>query len=93
MQQSRWRNAVAKVKADNPYPPAPTAEMTVNNLPKFLILLVGLLCLTALMIVDKIDMASGVPMLTMIIGYSIGNGVNARQGNEPTNVFGAKPKK
>jgi hypothetical protein len=33
-------------------------EMTVNNLPKFLILLVGLLCLTALMIADKIDMAS-----------------------------------
>ena len=67
--------------------------MTVNNLPKFLILLVGLLCLTALMIFDKIDMASGVPMLTMIIGYSIGNGVNAKQGNETINVFGAKPKK
>ena len=67
--------------------------MTVNNMPKFLILLVGLLCLTALMIFDKIDMASGVPMLTMIIGYSIGNGVNARQGNEPTNVLGVKPKK
>jgi hypothetical protein len=67
--------------------------MTVNNLPKFLILLVGLLCLTALMIADKIDMASGVPMLTMIIGYSIGNGVNARQGTETSNVFGAKTKK
>ena len=67
--------------------------MTVNNLPKFLILLVGLLCLTALMIADKIDMASGVPMLTMIIGYSIGNGVNAKQGNESSNVFGTKTPK
>ena len=67
--------------------------MTVNNMPKFMILLVGLLCLTALMIADKINMESGVPMLTMIIGYSIGNGVNARQGNEPTNVLGVKPKK
>jgi hypothetical protein len=67
--------------------------MTVNNLPKFLILLVGLLCLTALMIADKIDMASGVPMLTMIIGYSIGNGVNAKQGGESSNVFGNKTKK
>ena len=47
----------------------------------------------ALMIADKIDMASGVPMLTMIIGYSIGNGVNARQGTETSNVFGAKTKK
>jgi hypothetical protein len=51
----------------------------------------GLLCLTANGF-DKIDMASGV-MLTMIIGYSIGNGVNAKQGNETSNVFGAKPKK
>jgi len=66
--------------------------MTVNNLPKFVILLVGLLCLTALMIANKIDMASGVPMLTMIIGYSIGNGVNARQGNESSNVFGKRQK-
>jgi hypothetical protein len=66
--------------------------MTVNNLPKFVILLVGLLCLTALMIADKIDMASGVPMLTMILGYAIGNGVNAKQGNESSNVFGKKQK-
>ena len=44
--------------------------MTVNNLPKFLILLVGLLCLTALMIADKIDMASGVP-----IGWDVENGI------------------
>jgi hypothetical protein len=67
--------------------------MTVNNLPKFVILLVGLLCLTALMIADKIDMASGVPMLTMIIGYSIGNGVNAKQGGESSNVFGKRKEK
>jgi len=68
------------------------AIMTVNNAPKFVILLVGLLCLTALMIADKIDMASGVPMLTMILGYAIGNGVNAKQGNESSNVFGKKQK-
>jgi len=66
--------------------------MTINNLPKFVILLVGLLCLTALMITNKIDMASGVPMLTMIIGYSIGNGVNAKQGGESSNVFSNKRK-
>lgn len=64
--------------------------MTVSNLPKFIILLVGLLCLTALMIANKIDMASGVPILTLVIGYGIGNGVNARNGNEASNVFGRK---
>ena len=67
--------------------------MTVNNLPKFVILLVGLHCLTALIIADKIDMESGVPMLTMILGYAIGNGVNAKQGNESSNVFRYKLKK
>ena len=64
--------------------------MTVNNAPKFIILLAGLLCLTALMVADKIDMASGVPILTMIIGYGIGNGVNARTGEAPSNIFGKK---
>ena len=49
--------------------------------------------MTALMIADKIDMASGVPMLTMILGYAIGNGVNAKQGGESSNVFRSKPKK
>lgn len=64
--------------------------MTVNNAPKFIILLVGLLCLTALMIADKIDMASGVPILTMVIGYGIGNGINSRTGDAPSNIFGKK---
>lgn len=67
--------------------------MTVNNLPKFIILLVGLLCLTALMIADKINMESGVPILTLIIGYGIGNGVASMQGQAPSNVFGKKPGK
>lgn len=66
--------------------------MTINNAPKFIILLVGLLCLTALMITDKIDMASGVPIITMVIGYGIGNGVNARTGEAPSNIFGKKDK-
>lgn len=66
--------------------------MNINNAPKFIILLVGLLCLTALMIANKINMASGVPILTMIIGYGIGNGVNSRTGEIPSNVFGKKPK-
>lgn len=66
--------------------------MTINNAPKFVILLVGLLCLTALMIADKIDMASGVPILTLVIGYGIGNGVNARTNEPASNVFGKKNK-
>lgn len=66
--------------------------MSVNNLPKFIILLVGLLCLTALMIADKINMESGVPILTLIIGYGIGNGVAGMSGQAASNVFIKKPK-
>lgn len=67
--------------------------MSVNNLPKFIILLVGLLCLTALMITDKINMEGGVPILTLIIGYGIGNGVAGMQGQASSNVFSKKPSK
>lgn len=67
--------------------------MSVNNLPKFIILLVGLLCLTALMITDKINMEAGVPILTLIIGYGIGNGVAGMQGQQTSNVFTKKPGK
>ena len=67
--------------------------MTINNAPKFIILLVGLLCLTALMIADKVDMASGVPILTMVIGYGIGNGIASKEGDSSSsNVFGRKTK-
>lgn len=64
--------------------------MTVNNAPKFWLLIMGLICLTSLMIADKIDMASGVPILTMVVGYAIGNGVNAKNGEAPSNIFGKK---
>lgn len=64
--------------------------MTINNSPKFILLLVGLLCLTLLMALDKINMASGIPILTMVIGYGIGNGVAAKTGAPATNVFGKK---
>lgn len=64
--------------------------MTLNNPPKFWLLFLGLICLTALMIADKIDMQSGVPILTMVVGYAIGNGVNAKNGEPPSNIFGRK---
>lgn len=64
--------------------------MTVNNAPKFWLLIFSLACLTALMIAGRIDMASGVPILTMVVGYGIGNGVNAKNGEPPSNIFGTK---
>jgi hypothetical protein len=54
--------------------------MKVNNPPKAVILLAALASITILMAVGRIDTASGMPLLTAIVFYAIGNGVAARAG-------------
>ena len=65
--------------------------MTFNP-SKAAIALVGLICMTVLIAVGAIDQDAGVPILTMIIGYSIGNGVNALRGTENTGIINRKKK-
>jgi hypothetical protein len=55
--------------------------MTFNP-SKALIALVGLVCITVLLSVGKIQTTEGVPIITMIIGYSIGNGMAALTNKE-----------
>ena len=55
--------------------------MTFNP-SKALIALVGLVCITVLLSVGKIETTEGVPIITMIIGYSIGNGMAALTNKE-----------
>jgi hypothetical protein len=50
--------------------------MTFNP-SKALIALVGLVCITVLLSVGKLQTSEGVPIITMIIGYSVGNGMAA----------------
>jgi hypothetical protein len=50
--------------------------MTFNP-PKALIALVGLICMTVLIAVGSIDQDQGLPIITMIVGYSVGNGMAA----------------
>lgn len=54
--------------------------MTLNNPPKAFILLVALICVTILMAFGRIDTDSGMPILTAIVFYGIGNGIAARSG-------------
>ena len=65
--------------------------MTFNP-SKAAIALVGLICMTVLIAVGAIDQDAGVPILTMIIGYSIGNGVNALRGTDNTGIINRKKK-
>jgi hypothetical protein len=47
------------------------------NPSKALIALVGLVCITVLLSIGKLQTSEGVPIITMIIGYSVGNGMAA----------------
>jgi hypothetical protein len=64
--------------------------MTIANPTKALILLVGLICLTCLCNAGRVDMDNGVPILTLVIGYAVGNGVGARQGQDSQPIIGEK---
>jgi hypothetical protein len=51
-------------------------DMTFNP-SKALIALVGLICMTVLIAVGAIEQDQGLPIITMIVGYSVGNGMAA----------------
>jgi len=64
--------------------------MRIVNPPKALILLVALLCVTLLLAVGKIDQTAGLPIVTAIVFYGIGNGVQARSGTPSSPIIGPK---
>ena len=53
--------------------------MSINP-PKALIALVALICMTVLLGLGKVDTSQGLPVVTMIVGYSVGNGMAALTG-------------
>ena len=61
--------------------------MTIGNPPKALILLVALLSLVLLMAIGKVDTEAGMPILTAIVFYGIGNGVAASKNQESPKIF------
>ena len=64
--------------------------MSVNP-PKALIALVAMVCLTVLMAINAIPDEAGVGLLGSIVGYSIGNGVQARKGADVEPIIRKKP--
>lgn len=65
--------------------------MTIQNPPKAFILLVALICITVLLAVGKVTTEAGLPIISAIVFYGIGNGVAAKTGQESTPVIGKKP--
>lgn len=64
--------------------------MTLANPPKALIALIGLICLTVLLALGKIDNATGTGMIGTILGYAVGNGIAARSGKPVEPILGPK---
>ena len=54
--------------------------MTLNNPPKAFILLVALICVTFLLALGRITTEAGLPIITAVVFYGIGNGVAAKTG-------------
>jgi hypothetical protein len=66
--------------------------MTIANPSKALIALVGLICITVLMAIGKLDADNGIPIITLVIGYAVGNGIAAKQGEPVQPIIGRKDK-
>lgn len=64
--------------------------MTIANPPKALILLVALICVTVLLALSKISTEAGLPIITAIVFYGIGNGVAAKTGQKVEPIIVAK---
>lgn len=64
--------------------------MTIVNPSKALIALVAMVCLTVLMGLDRIPTEAGVGLLGSIVGYAIGNGIQARSGKPVDPIIGPK---
>ena len=66
--------------------------MNITNPSKALIALVGLICITVLIAVDAITAETGFPVITAVVGYAIGNGIAAKQGQPVQPIIGKKAK-
>ena len=66
--------------------------MSLANPSKALIALVGLVCITVLMVTDSISQDAGIGLVSAIIGYAIGNGIAAKTGQPVDPIIGKKNK-
>lgn len=64
--------------------------MTLNNPPKAFILLVALICVTVLLAIGRVSTEAGLPIISAIVFYGIGNGVAAKTGKPSEPIIGPK---
>jgi len=49
--------------------------------------------MTVLIAVGQLDSDQGLPLITMIVGYAVGNGIAARKGDPVDPIIGPKTDK
>jgi hypothetical protein len=64
--------------------------VNITNPPKALILLAALVCITVLLAVKSVSQEAGLPIISAIVFYGIGNGVAAKGGKDSPKIFGPK---
>lgn len=64
--------------------------MKIQNPSKAFILLVGLVSVVILIALEKVSTDSGLPLISAVIFYGIGNGVAAKSGKTSEPVVGPK---
>lgn len=61
---------------------------TVNNWPKLLVALVAIIAVSVLMGVGAITSGEGMPAITLVLGYMLGNGIAAVRGDPVQPIIG-----
>jgi hypothetical protein len=65
-------------------------QLAVTNPPKAMIALAGMVCITVLMLAERISAEAATGMLGAIVGYAIGNGIAAATHTKVTPIIGEK---
>jgi hypothetical protein len=62
----------------------------IANPTKAFLLLVSLICITGLIISGRVLAEAGLPIITYIVGYGVGNGIGAKNGDNAPQIFSRK---
>lgn len=62
-------------------------QTQLSNWPKFVFALVAMLCMTILMVAGTVTADVGVPFLTAVSGYMLGNGIAAVKSQPQQPIF------
>lgn len=64
--------------------------MEFVNLPKFVLSLVTIICMTILIGTRTLDAGIGIPVITGILGIGIGNGIALKNGDPVEPMIGTR---